>query len=176
MKELEGFISPDIAGVPVSAGDVAYQVDAKKNDMRQLCGMDGSACCDYVLLRKDSSVVLIEDTRLGATVEDLEKEFGGLERDKEQEHILRTLRRENVLKIYGTLLMLCRLCSQFSSVQETLAKKEYDFWLVATDGNVGANYAKGRNLQTRLEGTLGKVVSGINILSLDNLREIFQPA
>ena len=175
MKNLDGFISPDVAGVPVSAGNVAYRVDEKNNDMRKLCGMDESACCDYFLLREDS-VVLIEDTRLGATVENLEEEFGGLGRDKEQEHILRTLRRENVLKIYGTLLMLCRLGSQFSCVQETLAKKKYDFWLVATDGNVGANYAKGGKLQTRLGGTLGKAVRKINIISLDNLREIFQPA
>ena len=175
MKNLDGFISPDVAGVSVSAGNVAYRVDKKNNDMRELCDMDGSACCDYFLLREDS-IVLIEKSALGATVGNLEEECHGLGGDKEQAYILQALRREHVLKIYGTLLMLYRLGSQFSCVQDALAEKKYDFWLVATDGNVGANYAKGGKLQTRLGGTLGKTVRGINIISLDNLREIFQPA
>ena len=176
MKELKGFISPDIAGV--SADEVAYRMDDKKNDMRKQCDMGGHASsCDYFIVR-EKSVVLIEDTFLQRTVQRLEGECVALADDeKKREYVIQSLRRENALKIYGSLLMLCRLAARFPSVRQALAGKKYDFWLVAKDKNFDAEfgYAKSSDLRGRLEGTLGKqTIWDINIFHRDMLEKVFQ--
>ena len=177
MKELECFISPDIAGVPVPGDAVAYRMDDDKNNMRMQCGMGGSASCDYFMVR-EKSVVLIEDTFLQESAQTLEGECAALANDKEKrKYVIQSLRRENALKIYGSLLVLCRLSARFPSVQQVLAEKTYDFWLVARDENFDAEsgYVKSGDLRGRLQGTLGKkTLRDINIIHLGLLEKVFQ--
>ena len=176
MKELEGFISPDIAGVPVPMGAVAYRMDDEKNDMRMLCDMGGSASCDYFMVWKNS-IVLIEDTFLQEKAKTLEEECAALAGDKDkQEYVVQFLRRENALKIYSSLLMLCRLEARFPSVRQALAGKKHDFWLVAKDKNFDTetDIVKIGDLRGRLKGTLGKTCRDINIVPLGLLPATFQ--
>ena len=177
MKELEGFISPDVAGVPVPGDAVAYRMDDEKNDMRMQCDMGGSASCDYFMVR-EKSVVLIEDTFLQESAQTLEGECAALADDKEKrKYVMQSLRRENALKIYGSLLMLCRLAARFSSVQQALAGKKYDFWLVVNDENFESafGYVMSGDLRGRLQGNLGKQnIRHINIFHRDMLEKVFQ--
>ena len=177
MKELKGFLSPDVAGVSVPTGAVAYRMDDNKNDMRKQCDMDGSASCDYFMVRKDS-VVLIEDTFLQESAKTLEGECVALANDKDKrKYVIQSLRRENALKIYGSLLVLCRLAARFPSVRQALAEKKYDFWLVAKDENFEAEsgYVRSGDLRGRLRGTLGtNTLREINIVHLGLLEKVFQ--
>ena len=177
MKGIENFRVRKIVKALVPSSEAAYRIDAPHNDMRKTCGMGGSECCDYFLLR-NNSIVLIDDTRLEAKVKRLAGECRGLGLDKkgrnrEQTYIVQALRRENALKIYGTMLMLCRLESKFPpKAQQLLAKRKYDFWLVATDGKFGVDYVKGGKLQAGLKGTFRKAVEEIDIVSSKDLPKV----
>ena len=100
-------------------------------------------------------------------------------------YVFESLWNEWMRKIYGTLLMLCRRMSKFPlPVQQMLAEKEYEFWLVATGKKdapqSGVDYVKGGTvgLDSRLrDGALGSLVRGdIQIITRDRLREIFYPS
>ena len=100
--------------------------------------MGTSNCCDY-FRRIDDRVVLMEESQLALQKREIEKNFAHLNGEALDNFVHEIFMQENRLKVYGGLLLLCRLASLCD--EERLredARKEiqggkYAFWLVISD-------------------------------------------
>ena len=107
----------------------------KESNMRSAAGLGTCECCDYVTVSKDNqSVVLIEETNLESVrrIEFRRKHMITSEEDDQVELLYDQVLRENRLKLYGSMLILCRLSSSREDVQSFLPENEFQFWLVTT--------------------------------------------
>lgn len=157
----------------------AYRMDGDAPEgMRARAGLGGLACCDYLRV-KGEKFILIEDTDLDETASDLEKEYDSLKSDKklQRKFVRERIRRENCLKVYGALLVLCRM-------QQWPAHCE--FWLVTTSREQ-TKFASHQRLQEEIrlalngepgqqspvEGALmgDKLVQKVKVMTADRLRE-----
>ena len=130
-------------------GKDGYRMDGEgSRDMRREADLKGCHCCDYFIANKNS-VVLIEETRLSATVNKYKQEYGYLRPDQLDKLTNDRIREENTLKAYGALLVLCRLAARSSEFQKIIRADKYHFWLVASDAQV-ANMISFEELQQRL--------------------------
>ena len=111
----------EVGGSPLDPTCLAYRMDDNEpqSNMRTTAGLGTCNCCDYFTFR-DATLVLIEETRLPWQIKDLRNEFArDIRKDVEEleererhsvsQRVLRHLRQENKLKVYGSLLVLCRL-------------------------------------------------------------------
>ena len=123
------------AGKPVQPDMLAYRMDrtSPNLDMRVRAGLGTCNCCDYFTF-SNGTVVLIEETRLGAQIQDILKKLAHLQDDDRKRHLLRSLKHENRLKVYGSLLVLCRLARKLADKAEAAAVSGItNFWLVYSD-------------------------------------------
>lgn len=98
-------------------------------DMRKYVGLGSCNCCDYFSIR-DNKIVLIEETRLMDTVENLKRDYSYLKTEHLRDFISTYLRQENYVKVYGALLVLCRLAGKYGEVSNLTKDKKHDFYLV----------------------------------------------
>ena len=113
----------------------AYRMDSTTEvpDMRRAAGLGTCNCCDFVTVSKDNqSVVLIEETDLKCTKANLEKRYSYLNDDDQVALFHDQVLRENRLKLYGSMLVLCRLSSSQYDVKSFLPENKLQFWLVTT--------------------------------------------
>ena len=104
--------------------------------MRIVAGLGTCNCCDYVTFDGTGRVVLIEETQLLRQIDNLRKEYRdpSLSPDEVTKRILRGVKHENRLKVYGSLLVLCRLARRLTDSAEVEALVgRADFWLVVSD-------------------------------------------
>ncbi len=102
-------------------------------DMRSAAGLGTCECCDYVTVSKDNqSVVLIEETDLERTIIGLQEKYYYLQKNHQDKLIYEEVLRENRLKLYGSMLVLCRLSNLQDDVKAFLPENEFQFWLVMT--------------------------------------------
>lgn len=119
-----------------ASGFKAYWMDstAKESDMRRAAKLGTCECCDYVTVSNDKqSVILIEETNLAGTITDFKEKYDYLNDDDQNKLLYDEILKENRLKMYGSMLVLCRLSSSYPDVKEFLSKDEFQFWLVATE-------------------------------------------
>ena len=120
---------------PIGGGFKAYRMDstAKESDMRRAAKLGTCECCDYVTVSKDKqSVILIEETKLEGTIAAFKKKYAYLNDDDQKALLYDEFRKENRLKLYGSMLVLCRLASSRDEVRKFLPENKFQFWLVAT--------------------------------------------
>ena len=113
----------------------AYRMDSTTEvpDMRRAAGLGTCECCDYVTVSKDKrSVVLIEETDLESTIIDFKERYDYLSDDDQVDLLYDKVLREHRLKLYGSMLVLCRLSSSRDEVKAFLPDNEFQFWLVTT--------------------------------------------
>ena len=172
MSTLDAFACKKIAGKTLPRGIIAYRMDrhtGQQGDMREIEGLDlgGCSCCDYFIIR-NNSIVLIETTHLQCKIRDIGKECGdmGMAKGATNKHIKNELRREHALKIYCSLLMLCRLSSLCSRIKNDLEGKKYQVWIINKSGETDPI-----ELASRLAGTLSKAVGTIDIMSTDDMKK-----
>ena len=113
----------------------AYRMDSrvKESDMRRAAGLGMCECCDYVTVSKDNqSVVFIEETDLESTIIDFKEKYDYLSDDDQVELLYDKVLREHRLKLYGSMLVLCRLSCSQDEIKEFLPEDEFQFWLVTT--------------------------------------------
>ena len=119
-----------------SIGDFkAYRMDSTKegSNMRDDAGLGTCECCDYVTISKDNqSVFLIEETNLDYTIYNFKQDYDYLEEADENELLYEKIRDENRLKLYGSMLVLCRLSNSQDDVKSFLPENKLQFWLVIT--------------------------------------------
>lgn len=126
----------EIADQPIGEEYMAYRMDgagSERPDMRLEIGLGTCHCCDYFTIQ-GNDILLIEVTRLLKTIENYQSEYDSmLEGAKKDKFINRRIRDENTLKVYGSLLVLCRWAAQHSEVADSTNGKKHNFWLVVSD-------------------------------------------
>ena len=113
----------------------AYRMDSteEKSDMRRAAGLGTCECCDYVTISKDNqSVVFIEETDLEHTIIDFKEKYDYLSDDDQVDLLYDEVLKEHRLKLYGSMLVLCRLSCSQDEIKEFLPEDEFQFWLVTT--------------------------------------------
>lgn len=132
----------EVAGEPLKGEAFkAYRMDDGRNkpDMRKDVGLGTCHSCDYFKVRtrdQEEVVVLIEETRLMATVENYKEEYKAIvDEKKKKELLIQRVRDENILKVYGSLFTLCHGATKYPELSDLVAGKKRDFWLVASDSD-----------------------------------------
>ena len=142
-----------------SAGGVfkAYRMDStvEESDMRRAAGLGTCECCDYVTISKDNqSVVFIEETDLEGTIVDFKEKYDYLSDDDQVDLLYDEVLKEHRLKLYGSMLVLCRLSSALDDVKAFLPENEFQFWLVTTSTASSDSVILMDNLTDNLRGFL----------------------
>lgn len=177
----------EVRDAPLDEVFRAYKMDSTMPhlNMRAAAGLGTCNCCDYFTF-DDSTVVLIEETDLRHQIknlqedfaQDLQKEFRALD-DGEQEKVERRLREylreENRLKVYGSLLVLCRLERVLEDRAEANAlSRRASFWLIYSEEDAPDDTFLFDNVRDQLKGDLrsvltGAVIDDVQILPAENL-------
>lgn len=172
MTELERFLEPiKISGEPLNGKYKAYRMDGTSpySDMRKTVGLGTCNCCDYFTFATDNTIAMIEETRLLEQFKHLQDKYNYLDAENRKAFIDECITDENKLKVYGSMLVLCRLTAQYESVKERLLSKKYRFWLVVSDMDKEEDartfdYLKGELLGDLKSALTGKVVKGVEII------------
>ena len=137
MMDLKKFLQPITLAHKPLQNHQAYRMDdtSEQSNMRKDVGLGTCNCCDYFLI-SNGVVVLIEETRLLQKIEDLKNEYNYLRGTDQTKFIKEDIRRENWLKAYGSMLVLCRLAAVCQEARNLLGTKKYKFWLVVSDTNM----------------------------------------
>ena len=125
----------------IGGGVKAYRMDSTKegSNMRSAAGLGTCECCDYITVSKDNqSVVFIEETDLEHTIVDFKEKYDYLSDDDQVDLLYDQVLREHRLKLYGSMLVLCRLSCSQDDVKAFLPNNEFQFWLVTTTDSSGA--------------------------------------
>ena len=170
MIDLEKFLEPiKLAGTPLK-DHRAYRMDGEspQPDMRKDVGLGPCNCCDYFLLSKDDTIILIEETRLIDQHRNLQNEYHYLESTDQKQFIDRYIRQENRLKAYGSMLVLCRLVAVCNNAKNMLKRKKYKFWIVVSGKYSTKDARIFRNLKSQLIGLLShksnRIVDDVEVL------------
>ena len=139
----------------------AYRMDTEPKDtniknMGYYADLGTPYCCDYLYI-KDNKAILIEDTQLAKHLKKEKTRFLKFNKEKqkkaqqmaidlpgstandyydpkvEKERIKSFLLKENCLKVYGALLILCRLAQKHEKIANELKDKNFEFWFVIND-------------------------------------------
>lgn len=132
--------------------------------MRKDAGLGTCNCCDYFVIGKNASTVLIEETRLIDQIRRLNNEYGYLSDLNRDKFIHKYIQSENKLKVYGSMLVLCRLAAVCDDAKTLLVGRKYDFWLVASGMYETEDMRFFDSMRDELFGELRGVLTG-NIVS-----------
>ena len=155
-----------VAGKPLTPERTAYRMDGNipNPDMRKKVGLGTCDCCDYFTFGSSNAVFLIEETKLTAQIGDLMQKYSYLNPTDQHNHVIECILRENRLKVYGSLLVLCRLfCRETDKVAASVSSdRKFSFWLVAsvedsTDDVITIDYIRDR-LSDELKSVLSPAV------------------
>ena len=174
MKSLEGFAVP--LKIRKLVGDEskicefhtkAYAVDkSTSGNTKTLKGqyqMDNAHSCDYILIN-DSNVLLLEDSNLGEKKKELEKEYP-------EELSIKIIGKEQLLKAYASLLLLCKIVSSDRAAKEMIKDKAVNFCVVWNDGKLTDSRVFSQ-MKRQVEKPLKNIVSKVFVLPLPKLKEI----
>ncbi len=123
-----------VAGHPLSECYKAYKIDGESPNMNMRNDADLGGChsCDYFLV-SDGFIYLIEETRLSDWYRNMSHEYDFLESEVREKLIEDFFLKENELKVYASMLVLCRFSAKYRSVASQIRDKTYNFWLVISD-------------------------------------------
>ena len=126
--------------------------------MRKDAGLGTCNCCDYFTIG-DSVTVLIEETRLIAQIRNLNNKYHYLSDPSRRKFIREQIRNENRLKVYGSMLVLCRSTAAHEDAKTLLGERKYDFWLVASGMDETEDTLFFDNMRDELFGDLRGVLT-----------------
>ena len=160
--------------VPLEGNYVAYKMDDThtESNMRKDAGLGTCHCCDYFLLGEDTNY-LLENTALYNSIHDQNEIYRELDVDTRTKLVQKILLQENYLKVYGSLLTLCRL----SNKQGMLPLDRYIFWFVIDDkAGAKSNHRFLDNFRNKFFGDLrsllaSTVVKDVQFVPADELPE-----
>jgi len=140
-------------------------------DMRTYVGLGSCNCCDRFFVKGDK-VFIVEETRLGDTIEALRKECSYLNDAHKSAFIIRSVRQENYVKVYGSLLVLCRLARKCKEAAELMGDKKHNFWFIPEQTTDEDSIRYLENLEGDLRSVLtGKVVDRVKVVPPDFLAD-----
>ena len=139
--------------------------------MRKDVGLGTCNSCDYFQIN-DKDVWLIEETDLQQTQSDLKKkpEYRRLNNSERRELIDKLIRDENRLKVYGSMLILCRLAAKSECASNKLKDKPVTFLLIDSHVQHDEGLRYFDNISAKLSGDLksllsAEIVEGVQILN-----------
>ncbi len=153
----------------------AYRVDKPAREdgpiLRDKLEMGSFRCCDYIVV-KENIVLLIEDTNLIQKRNDLERKCLCFIQEKEDKEnfSVKIIKDENLLKAYGSLLLLCHLKSQSAEAKKLMRDKKIHFWLVVNDGS-SQDSRVFDNLRDTMQNSLRKLVADVAVYPLEKLEQ-----
>ena len=177
MSQLDDFLEKAHAGgsllQPVC---LVYRMDGNSPDpdMRDSAGLGTLNCCDYFTFVGADTIILIEETQLDNQLNDLNSKYGYLNTRERNRHIGEIIRWENKLKVYGSLLVLCRLARSLTDAKEVGAlSRKIDFWLVNSGSGSNDDLRVLDNLRDQLfqdlRSALRTGVNDVRILPTDKV-------
>lgn len=172
MTAFDQFLQPiEIAGKSLGTEYEAYLMDgtSPQPDMRNEAGLGTCNCCDYFIFSKNATIALIEETNLTKKIRELKDEYDYLEDNDQTEFISKYIRDENKLKVYGSMLVLCRLSAMLGSVNKLLQSKKYRLWFVVSGMETAEDTRLFDHIKDRLLNDLksvltGKILEGVEIM------------
>ena len=174
MASIKQFLETiEVAREPIKK--MGYKMDSTtKNNMRHLSGLGTCHCCDYFIKNKNS-VVLIEETQLMQTIKGYKQEYDYLNKQDLDKIQKARIREENILKVYGSLLVLCKLAIKHEDFRKLMEKQKYSFWLVISDAQltdmISLQELQGK-LTKALRSVLGKeMIDEIKVFPSDMLED-----
>lgn len=133
MRSLGKFLEPiKIDGKLINKDRQAYRMDGEP-DMRTEAGLGACDCCDYFTISATTNrnvVILIEETDLTNTtaqLEQLAKKYPSLSNDDQEKLNNENARKENKLKVYASMLVLCRLSAKCKDIKNLLQERRCQF-------------------------------------------------
>lgn len=153
----------------------AFRLDNTKSipDMRKYVGLGTCNCCDRFFVKGDR-VFIVEETRLGDTIKEIRQKYSYLDEDDKDDIVVKCIRQENYVKVYGTLLVLCRLARKCREAAELMGDKKHNFWFIpeqTTDNDSGRYFD---NLKGDLRSVLtGEVVDEVEVVPPDSLSAMY---
>ena len=160
-----------VAGAPLAPKRKAYRMDGNDPDpdMRKKVGLGTCNCCDYFAFGARDAVILVEETRLAAQIARLMQEYSYLDSTDRHNHVIECILKENRLKVYGSLLVLCRLfCAETDAPAAPISSdRKYSFWLVASVENSNDESKAIEHVKDRLFLDLRGVLSSAVVDSVE---------
>ena len=156
----------------------AYRMDDGTGtpDMRTAVGLGSCDVCDYVM-EYEGSVVLVEDKRLPRSARELKNQLRryceALPDNLQGKMIQDILYRKLRLKVYGSLLVLCRLAEHCDDARALLQGKQYEIWFVIPRDPTDDEVRMLDSLRSDLIVLL-KIVTNVHFLSLDRFKKRLQ--
>ncbi len=161
LEKFEQFLEEiEIADRPLGDGYKAYRMDRSPQtpDMRAEIGLGTCHCCDYFKMQ-ENVVILIDDTRLMETILKFKEEFNAMiEGEKKEKFLNRRICNENILKVYGSLVVLCYWMRKHADISNFMDHKKYNFWLVVSDVDKDDDRIAFDNLRDQLFKNLRSVL------------------
>ena len=166
----------------------AYRMDGTESPrMAECAGLGTPSSCDYLYI-KGKNASLIEDTNLGEKLKTIQFKVKDLENKQKENKLFRAktiLMQKYNLKIYGSLLILCRLSQKHKLVTKELQNIDfYDFFLVINDEDnikaIDTEEIKGildflkEKLRESLTGQLkggAQLINKVKVLFVEQLEE-----
>ncbi len=142
-----------------------------ERDMVTHVGLRSLHCCDCFIFEKES-ISLIEFTNISETKNNIEKKVSYLSQE-DKDHFSNTeIVKDNILKMYGSMVVLCWFARECKTMANNL-KKKYKFWLVSPYSNKNTKGLDG--IRSKLISDLGGAGSGsfveVIVLSPENLKD-----
>ncbi len=159
---------------PVKAYAVDKPVSSNGPTLQNEYRMGNFHCCDYFLVN-ENNVLLLEDSNLKEKKNDLEKRCLCYVQDEEikKKFSAKIIKKEQVLKAYASLLLLCNLISQDRNAKKLMKNKEVHFCIVINDVDMSESHAFD-NLSASLIGSLGPIISDVVVVPLGEASRIFR--
>ena len=163
--EDEEEIEAEICEFPTKAYglDKSISGNGKKKTLKGQYGMHGTHCCDYLLIN-DKNVLLLEDSNIGKTKENWERKY------PDEKLSVEMIAKEQLLKAYASLLLLCKISCSDRSARRLIKDKEIAFCVVCNDiENKDLRLLDGI-LKHLKDGSLAKLVSKVRVLPCSALK------
>jgi len=181
----------EIADQPIGEEYMAYRMDggrrkradgtrSKRPDMRLEIGLGTCHCCDYFTIH-GNAVLLIEETRLLETIENYKSKYDSILEGREKDSFIDgRIREENTLKVYGSLLVLCRWAAQHNELADSTNGKKHNFWIVvrdaAEDNDNSRTLSHIQSLLESLVSTLGRgLIGDVEVLTPSQFKSKLSP-
>ena len=138
MIDLEKFLEPiELAGTPLQ-DHRAYRMDGEspQPDMRKDVGLGPCNCCDYFLLSKDDTIILIEETKTYRSAQGFAKRIS-LSRKHRSKAIYRQVHppRKSIKGLWVSACIMSPICGMPRRKRSSGKQKSYKFWLVVSGMN-----------------------------------------
>ena len=128
--------------------------------MRESANLGPCSCCDFLVIGNDS-ILFIEETDLLLYIKNSKAAVNYLNNDDKEKFVRKQILHENRSKIYGALLVLCRLAHAHQDVKDVVNSKAHTFWLVVRGHISNEDRIYFDSLRHRLESAFKKRVKQI---------------